>query len=294
MRKRATDPDLLRTLYASGLDIAQVAAQMNASKATIAKRMREYGIAARPRQERLLGQRRAAPDLDVEAVCADYADGKTLTELSALYGVAEETLRRRLHSYAVPVRPRGQPLRKHLPNGGKTIDKHGYVLVLAPLDHPHPNSAGYIREHRLVMEQHMERYLNSEEVVHHRNGIKDDNRLENLRLYAAHSHHFSEHMDGNQYAVGQGNQGSRHFRTKPEMLTAVAQLAATLDRPIRRVDLKPPWPSYKALSRWFGHWSEAVETALENRDPIDPPSATPAASESDVDPSSGSYGRPLG
>lgn len=59
---------------------------------------------------------------------------------------------------------------------------NGYVLVKAKKDHPYKNTRGYIYEHRLVMEKHIGRYLKPEEVVHHLNGVKDDNRLENLLL----------------------------------------------------------------------------------------------------------------
>lgn len=67
--------------------------------------------------------------------------------------------------------------------GGKFTTQQGYVLVLAP-EHPAQISKGYVWEHRLVMEEHLGRYLLPKETVHHRNGIKDDNRIENLELWS--------------------------------------------------------------------------------------------------------------
>ncbi|HEY5026590.1 MAG TPA: HNH endonuclease [Acidimicrobiales bacterium] len=60
--------------------------------------------------------------------------------------------------------------------------QHGYVLVRVPW-HPRINTRGYVREHILVMEEALGRYLEPDETVHHRNGVRDDNRIENLELW---------------------------------------------------------------------------------------------------------------
>ena len=75
--------------------------------------------------------------------------------------------------------------------GGKTIDARGYVLI-KNREHPHTKANGYVQEHRLIMEKYLGRFLYNEEVVHHVNGIKDDNRLENLRLFSRHGEHIKE------------------------------------------------------------------------------------------------------
>jgi hypothetical protein len=50
-------------------------------------------------------------------------------------------------------------------------------------DHPRAKTQGYVFEHILVMEEMLGRYLFPDETVHHRNGVKDDNRAENLELW---------------------------------------------------------------------------------------------------------------
>jgi len=68
----------------------------------------------------------------------------------------------------------------------------GYITIwLAPTDFFYPMADGRKRvlEHRLVMARHMKRCLLPWEVVHHVNGIRNDNRIENLQLLAGRKHH---------------------------------------------------------------------------------------------------------
>ena len=68
------------------------------------------------------------------------------------------------------------------------IDERGYTLILCP-NHPNKKHRNYIYEHRRVMEIHLGRFLENEEIVHHLNGNKSDNRIENLKLFSSHSEH---------------------------------------------------------------------------------------------------------
>lgn len=76
--------------------------------------------------------------------------------------------------------------------GGRRLSL-GYIEVwLSPMDFFHPMTVGktsYVKEHRLVMAKHLKRCLLPWEVVHHKNGIKDDNRLENLQLLPTAKYH---------------------------------------------------------------------------------------------------------
>jgi len=63
--------------------------------------------------------------------------------------------------------------------------------------HPNTNKNGYISEHRFVMSQYLDRPLNPDEVIHHINGNKADNRIENLVIITRAKHVLEHHIGEN-------------------------------------------------------------------------------------------------
>lgn len=105
------------------------------------------------------------------------------------YGEGAGDMRGRHGNHAVGERNGGW-------RGGRFITSHGYIAVRVPPDHPHAWGASdrcrYAYEHILVAEQKLGRALREDEVVHHENENKTDNRPENLTVTTS-SEHMREH-----------------------------------------------------------------------------------------------------
>jgi len=75
-----------------------------------------------------------------------------------------------------------------------TYKQNGYILAKAPY-HPSANKRGYVYLHRLIMENYLGRYLESNELVHHIDGNRENNNVLNLKLTTPSEHHIKEHYE---------------------------------------------------------------------------------------------------
>lgn len=87
----------------------------------------------------------------------------------------------------------------HFWNGGRIITHQGYIKIKTRQDsfyYPMADNHGYISEHRLIMAQSLGRCLQPWEIIHHKNGDKQDNKLSNLELTESIGNHSSQHSRG--------------------------------------------------------------------------------------------------
>ena len=126
----------------------------------------------------------------------EMASKHSVREIAATLGMSDEQVRRLMVWFDIPRLPaKARPDRNYFWKGGRVVDVDGYVLVKQN-DHPHATKAGYVREHRLVMERELGRYLDPTEVVDHIDGNTSNNDPRNLRLFASNAEHLRVTLKG--------------------------------------------------------------------------------------------------
>lgn len=184
----------MQEMYEGGATLRDVAAAAGCSPQTARRRLEAADVQIRTyRPQPGQGQ---SSDYDEMQLRKWSAQGLTCQEIGQRLGKTAEAVRRAMVRRGVP-RQESRPLpeRNHFWTGGWTVDKHGYVLIRRP-DHPEANHLGYVRHHRLVMEQELGRHLRPEEVVDHHNGDTSDNRPANLRLFGSNAEHLRATLTG--------------------------------------------------------------------------------------------------
>ena len=114
-----------------------------------------------------------------------YEEGKTGNDIAKIFGVSTGFIYIRMRALGLKNRPSLKGEKGSNWRGGKH-KRYGYVFIYKP-SHPN-NKNSYVREHVLIVEKQIGRYLKKNERVHHINNDRSDNRLENLWLCDTSTH----------------------------------------------------------------------------------------------------------
>lgn len=149
-------------------------------------------------------QQRKFTDEQEEYICGLYFKRNlSQRQLAKKFRCGRSLIERALRRQKLKPRTRPESQRGKLSprwKGGRHVE-HGYVLIYNP-SHLYCDRHGDVREHRLVMEKLLDRFLNPKEIVHHINGVGGDNRIENLKLFNCQGKHAKKHGLGK--TIGRG------------------------------------------------------------------------------------------
>lgn len=162
------------------------------SDITMAKILKENGIDTNNNKRVAFSKRGNRSDDEFKSFLVnEYLEKKrSMTNIAKELGVARIIVSRYLDKYGIPKRTKSEQQRRERSSnwhGGRGITSHGYVKIFLP-EHPFASSAGYVYEHRLVVEKSIGRYLTSDEKVHHIDQNKQNNDIHNLLVLSNQNH----------------------------------------------------------------------------------------------------------
>ena len=135
-------------------------------------------------------------DIDRQEFAALHQQDLTNHQLAKHFGCSKAVIERRRKLWGLPEKRTGPKRGERHPEwrgGRRKVGRYWYIY--SP-NHPHTTKQRYVAEHRLVMEETLGRFLDPQEVVHHINNDPQDNRPENLELFASNAAHLQSELAG--------------------------------------------------------------------------------------------------
>lgn len=183
--------ELLNRLYGEeGFTITEIALKLNYSVTCIYNNLKRQHISIQPRRKFKL------PQDKLEEFYLNQ--NMSLNKIGKLFKVSHTLVAHRLQDMGIPIKNRNENAPKgknHYKWKGGKHKSNGYIFIrIFPDDPFYPMVAStwsYLPEHRYIMAKYLNRCLNSNEIIHHLNGVRDDNRIPNLGIVTRsnHSHH---------------------------------------------------------------------------------------------------------
>jgi len=171
-------PPTIADEYRAGASMSQMARKYRASLSTVAEALDRAGVVSRRR-----GNRKVELSVDDEnKIMQLYSALGTQDKVAQIVNRSQSVVSRVLRAKGINSKLQGE--RHGSWKGGQNIQS-GYVYVwIDPADPMYvmAQTQGYVSEHRLAVARFVGRPLERHETVHHINGDRTDNRLDNLQL----------------------------------------------------------------------------------------------------------------
>ena len=180
---------LFRMYHTEGTPAKEIAKRLNLSYSCVYNNIERYKIPINPKRKFKI------PEDKLRELYVDKC--LSLNKIAKIFKTEHRTVMYRLKDMGIPIKTRKEIACKGKTHwnwkGGKIKDRRtGYIAIRLSTDDPYysmaKNSWDYVPEHRLVMARYLGRCLTEDEIVHHLNGVKDDNRIKNLGIVTRHNH----------------------------------------------------------------------------------------------------------
>jgi DNA-binding CsgD family transcriptional regulator len=181
MLKASSKVGTIKRLYAAGKTQREIAKIAGTSQSRVSQLLRAAGVKPISKWQRV------GATISVHEAMDLYRSGMNIGQVAKLAGVTPAAIKGHLRKHDIPIRSDakapGRPGASNPAwNGGRTVGEDGYVWVCVI------GEKRRVPEHRVIMENIIGRPLTKLEIVHHMNGVRDDNRPENLVITTRKDH----------------------------------------------------------------------------------------------------------